>query len=81
MATTYPETRYDGRILSGLYVGASFGMGPGSRRTAVLVYLNGIEVNQEEVMNLPLEDVESMAYVSRLSAAPFQYGTSFFGLS
>lgn len=79
-AATYPGVRYEvGGYITGPYVSAASKMSIGERRTKVICYLNGALIDQAELDGIPLKDVESMAYISGISAAPFQTGADFFG--
>ncbi len=76
VADAFPFVRYNsGGVLLGPKTRASSGMQPSSRGGAVIIYLNGMSISQYEIaplLQMPLDDVESVIFVSGLPAAPFQ---------
>ena len=56
---------------------ASSGMAPGGRYTCLEYYVNGMSIDKEDfynnyLFNIEMKDIESIIYVSGLSAKPFQ---------
>ena len=76
VAATYPGTRYSwGGYLTGPKLTPSSRMTPGGRVGPVLVYVDGISTairNSWLPLQMPLSDIESVIYISGLSATPFQ---------
>lgn len=79
VAKTYPGVRFVAdRFLTGPKVSSASGMQTRGRVGVVLIYLNGMQVGDDmyNVLHMPLSEIESVIYVSGLSAAPFQTATS-----
>ena len=76
IAETFPGVRYNtGGSLIGPKLSPASGMSKQGRTGAVIVYLNGMSVMREEVwsiLQMSLNEIESVIYVSGLSAAPYQ---------
>ncbi len=76
IAETFPGVRYNtGGSLIGPKLSPASGMSKPGRTGAVIVYLNGMSVMREEVwsiLQMSLNEIESVIYVSGLSAAPYQ---------
>lgn len=76
IAETFPGVRYNnGGGLIGPKLTPASGMSKPGRTGAVIVYLNGMSVMREEVwsiLQMSLNEIESVIYVSGLSAAPYQ---------
>ena len=76
IAETFPGVRYNnGGGLIGPKLTPASGMSKPGRTGAVIVYLNGMSVLREEVwsiLQMSLNEIESVIYVSGLSAAPYQ---------
>ncbi len=76
IAETFPGVRYNnGGGLMGPKLTPASGMSKPGRTGAVIVYLNGMSVMREEVwsiLQMSLNEIESVIYVSGLSAAPYQ---------
>ena len=77
VAEVFPSVRYvHGGGITGYKLGPAGGMSTPTRRGEVIIYLNGMYMFTSEerlsVLDLPLSDVESVIYVSGLSASPFQ---------
>ena len=76
IAETFPGVRYNtGGSLMGPKLSPASGMSKQGRTGAVIVYLNGMSVMREEVwsiLQMSLNEIESVIYVSGLSAAPYQ---------
>lgn len=77
VAEVFPSVRYvPGGGINGYKLGPASGMSTPTRRGEVIIYLNGMYIFTSEeklsVLDLPLSEVESVIYVSGLSASPFQ---------
>ena len=76
IAETFPGVRYNtGGSLIGPKLSPASGMSKPGRTGVVIVYLNGMSVMREEVwsiLQMSLNEIESVIYVSGLSAAPYQ---------
>ncbi len=73
---SFTQVRYNGHdALSGLKITPATRMQPGSRSGKVVIFVNGMEILDEEyyhILNSPVDNFESIVYVQGLSAAPFQ---------
>ena len=77
LMTDKPSVRYvPGGGITGYKLGPASRMSTPTRRGEVIIYLNGMYIFTREerlsVLDLPLSEVESVIYVSGLSASPFQ---------
>ena len=77
VAEVFPSVRYvHGGGITGYKLSPASRMSTPTRRGEVIIYLNGMYMFTSEerlsVLDLPLSEVESVIYVSGLSASPFQ---------
>ena len=77
VAEVFPSVRYvHGGGITGYKLSPASRMSTPTRRGEVIIYLNGMYIFTREerlsVLDLPLSEVESVIYVSGLSASPFQ---------